>query len=104
MCSSVCLVVLVKGTSLCICVISPPTSPVVLSFQSVVYPRNLGVCCLSLRFVSWMAAMCMCMLCCTRWCLSCCILFVLPSLLRCSMFNFVMVCVCWLRGGVGEVE
>ena len=59
MCPSVCLVVLVKGTSLCISVISPPTSPVVLSFWSVVNPGNLGVLCLSLSLVSWMTVMCM---------------------------------------------
>ena len=92
--STVCLVALVKGMSLCISVISPPPSPVVLSFRIVVYPGNLGVLCLSLTLVSWMAAMCM--LCCSRWCLSCCILFVMRPMLCCSMFSFVMVCVCWL--------
>ena len=105
MCSSVCvycLGVLVKLASLCINVISPPPSPVVLSFQSVVYPGNLGVLCLSLSLVSWMAAMCL--LCCSRWCLSFCILFVIPSMLCCSMFSFVMICVCWLGGGVGGLE
>ena len=58
MCSSVCLFVLVKGTSLCISVISPLPSPVDLSFWSVVYPGNFGILCLSLSLVFWMAAMC----------------------------------------------
>ena len=69
--SSVCLFVLVKGTSLCISVISPLPSPVDLSFRSVVYPGNFGILCLSLSLVFWMAAMCI--LCFNR----CCILFLM---------------------------
>ena len=42
----------------------------------------------------------MCKLCCSRWCLSCFILFVMPSMLCCSVFSFVMVCVCCI-GGIG---
>ena len=68
------------------------------------YPGNLGVLCLSVSLVSWMAAMCMLCYLCSRWCLSCCTLFMMPSMLCCRAFSFVMVCVFRLGGGVGGGE